>query len=300
MVQNQTSAFWDDFRVVLFLAREGSVRSAARALGVSHSTVLRRLGVLETAMGARLFERHVDGYVLTAAGQDVFDTATQVEDVVGALGRRVEGRDARLSGRVRITLPDPLLRPMLPIFEEVGRAYPDIEMTLASAAGYLDLAHREADIALRIADEPPPTLVGRRLARVAVGVYGAKSYLGKRSTRNLSALDWIHMDVDSSMAFARWMREKVPKARIALRVTEPWSLRDAVDAGFGVTVLPCLTGDGERSWRRVCLIPEIAPPLWILTHRDLRTTARVRVLRDALSEAILRRRGLLEGTARRS
>jgi DNA-binding transcriptional LysR family regulator len=296
MVQKQTSsAAWDDLRIALFLARSRSVRSAARALDVSHSTVLRRVGALESAMGVRLFDRSADGYELTPAGQDVFDTARELEDVVGALERRVEGRDARLAGRVRITLPDPLLAPLLPVFAEVGREFPDIEMTLASGTGYLDLAHREADLALRIADNPPPELVGRRLVDVATGVYGSKKYLRGRRAKELESLDWISTDTDPPMAFARWIAERVPSARVPLRVTDAWALRDVVNAGLGVTILPCVTGDSERTWQRVCLVPEIRTPLWLLTHRDLRTTARVRVLRDAFANAIVRRRALFEG-----
>jgi DNA-binding transcriptional LysR family regulator len=296
MVQIQTTTIWDDFRVVLVLAREGSVRSAARSLSVSHSTVLRRLGVLEATMGARLFERSADGYELTAAGQDVFDTASEVADVIGALERRVEGRDARLAGPVRITLPDPLLRPLLPMIANVAAAYPDIALTLASTTSFVDLAHRQADIALRIADEPPPELVGRRLAKVATGVYGATSYLARCKKKDLESLDWVGLPADSGMAFARWMTQHVPKARVSLRIGEPWALRHAVEAGIGVTILPCVTGDSEPSWTRVALVPEIVAPLWILTHRDLRTTARVRVLRDALADAIVQRRSLFEGT----
>jgi DNA-binding transcriptional LysR family regulator len=78
-------------------------------------------------------------------------------------------------------------------------------------------------------------------------------------------------------------------------VTDAWALRDVVNAGLGVTILPCVTGDSERTWQRVCLVPEIRTPLWLLTHRDLRTTARVRVLRDAFANAIVRRRALFEG-----
>src|SRR6185436_1446139 len=100
---------WEDLRSALHLARSGSVRRAARALGVSHSTVLRRLAALEATTRVRLFERKPDGYELTPAGQDVFDTARDLEEGVAALERRVAGRDLRLSGTVRVTLPDPFL-----------------------------------------------------------------------------------------------------------------------------------------------------------------------------------------------
>ena len=177
---------WDDLRIALSIAREGSIRSAARTLGVSHSTVLRRLRELEATTRVRLFERKLDGYEATAAGQDVFDTACEVEDVVLGLERRVAGRDLRLSGTVRVTLSDPFLPLFAPVFRDFAQLHPGIELTLEVGAGYSDLAHRAADVAIRIAAEPPPELVGRRLATAAVGVYGSAEYLEKRSLKDLA------------------------------------------------------------------------------------------------------------------
>jgi DNA-binding transcriptional LysR family regulator len=130
MAQKQTRLYWDDLRVALALSRAGSVRAAARALRVSHSTVLRRMQELESAAGVRLFERQE----LTTAGQDVVDTARDLEDVVTALERRVEGRDLRLSGPIRVTLPDPLLPSLLPIFKRFGEKYPEIETSPSPSA----------------------------------------------------------------------------------------------------------------------------------------------------------------------
>jgi DNA-binding transcriptional LysR family regulator len=291
MVQKQTALNWDDLRVALALSRAGSVRAAARALGVSHSTVLRRLQELESAAGVRLFDRQE----LTIAGEDVVDTARELEEVMIALERRVEGRDLRLSGPIRVTLPDPLLATLLPIFKRFGEKYPEIELTLVVGEEYVDLAHRQADVALRIATAPPPDLVGRRVADVVCAIYGSEQYLSGRPVRNLERLDWVGWPAESSMAFAQWMRERVPKARIAIRMHSSWAIRDAVDAGVGVAILPCAVGDLRAGWRRVRLVPEMKVPLWILTHRDLRATARVRVLRDALWEAVGAERDLYEG-----
>jgi DNA-binding transcriptional LysR family regulator len=295
MVQKQTALNWDDLRVALAVARSGSVRAAARALGVSHSTVLRRVQELETAAGVRLFERTAERYALTNAGQDVFDTAQELEEAVVALERRVEGRDLRLSGPIRVTLPDPLLPSLLPIFKRFAESYPEIDTTLAIAVEYLDLAQREADVALRIASEPPPDLVGRRVADIACGIYGSKRYLQGRSTRTLERLAWVGWPETLAMAFPRWMQAHVPKTQVALRVDSSWAVRDAVDADVGVALLPCAIGDARSDWRRLRLVPEVRAPLWILTHRDLRATARVRVLRDTLWEALGEQRDLYEG-----
>ncbi len=300
MVQKQTTRAgshlnWDDLRVALALARAGSVRAAARSLGVSHSTVLRRLQELEAAAGVRLFERVAERYELTGAGQDVFDTAQELEDVVVALERRVEGRDLRLSGPIRVTLPDPLLPAMLPIFKRFGETYPEIDTTLSVRLEYVDLAQREADVALRIAGAPPPDLVGRRVVDIACAVYGSKRYLEKRTTKNLERLDWVGWPVSSSMGFAQWMKKHAPQARVAVRLESSWAIRDAVDADVGVALLPCALGDARPHWHRLRAVPEMTTPLWILTHRDLRATARVRVLRDALWSEISAEKALFEG-----
>ncbi len=287
---------WDDLRTALFLARSGSVRGAARKLGVSHSTVLRRLSALEGRTGVRLFERKPDGYEVTPAGQDVFDTARGLEDLVLSLERRVQGHDLRLAGPVRVTLPDPFLPMLLPDLRAIARELPDIEVTIDVGTGYVDLAHREADIAIRTTDEPPPDLVGRRLVMAGVAVYGSARYLAKRAVANLEALDWVGWPTDSQMAFARWMGKNVPSARVALRCSTGWAIRDAVDAHLGVAVLPCVLGETMPGWRRVRPVADLSAPVWILTHRDLRTTARVRVLRDRLAEAIVRKRAILEGS----
>jgi DNA-binding transcriptional LysR family regulator len=289
---------WDDLRTALAIAREGSVRRAARSLGVSHSTVLRRLRDLEGATGVRLFEKKAEGYETTPAGQDVFDTASELEEVVLGLERRVAGRDLRLSGEVRLTLPDPFAPLLFPILGEFAEAHPGIEVTIALGTDYADLAHRAADVAVRIASDPPADLVGHRVCVAGVGVYGSSDYLARRASTRLDALDWIGWAPESEMAFARWMRAHVPSARVALRVSAGWGLREAVDAGAGVALVPCALGDTRQNWRRIALVPEAATPLWVLTHRDLRTTARVRVLRDFLVDALGSRRSVIEGSGR--
>jgi DNA-binding transcriptional LysR family regulator len=114
-------------------------------------------------------------------------------------------------------------------------------------------------------------------------VYGAEAYLQGRATKELASLDWIGLEADSSMEFEQWRRKNIPTERVRLRASSSWAMRDAVDAGVGVGVFPCALGGARPGWRRVRRLPGTTP-LWILTHEDPRTTARVRVLRDFLSE----------------
>lgn len=290
---------WDHLRTALHLSRTGSVRRAARELGVSHATVLRRIEALERAAGVRLFDRGAEGYELTPAGQDVFDSAASVEEIVSGLERRIEGRDLRLAGPVRVTLPDPFVPLVLPALGGLGGRYPDIAVTIAPDVGFADLAHREADVALRVAPEPPPDLVGRRLLVAGVGVYASERYLEGRRRIDLRTLDWIAWEEGSRMAFEAWLRANVPKARVRLRASTSWGMRDAVDAGLGAGVFPCALG-AARGWRLLRTIRELGAPLWILTHEDLRTTARVRAVRDALADAILAARRAIEGQSEKS
>jgi molybdate transport repressor ModE-like protein len=157
---------WDDLRTFLAVARTGSLTEAARGLGVSYSTVSRRLAALEGGLGARLFDRNDAGYALTSAGNEMLESARRMEAEFDALSRRVRGRDARLSGRVRVATTDALASSFMPELAAFSRRFPDIEIDLLSTPEPAELAMREAEVALLVTDRPPPDLVGRRLARL--------------------------------------------------------------------------------------------------------------------------------------
>jgi DNA-binding transcriptional LysR family regulator len=296
MVQKQTTCDWADLPVIMAVARAGTLRAAARALGVSHSTVLRRLEAAEAALGTALFTRRPDGrHDLTPSGQDAFDTAEQLEELVGGMERRIGGRDLELAGPLHVTMPATMLPSLWPDLAAFADRYPRIELAVSGGFGIADLAHREADVALRIIGEPAPELVGRKLATVAVGIYGSNAYLATlRPRARLDEHAFIGWSLPN-MVFARWIAGNVPAAQIRCRVSSDAQLEAAVSAGVGVSLMPCMLGDSHADWRRVRLVDEIAAPLWILTHRDLRATVRMRAFRDYLAEAVLARRALIEG-----
>lgn len=289
---------WDDLRLFLAVARAGSLSGAARELGVNHSTVFRRIGAFEGRIGVRLFDRpQGGGYTLTPAGEEMHDAALRIEDEVASLGRRLAGRDLRLGGTVRLTTVDMLALGLLPRHLAAFRtAYPGIEIEVVVSNEALSLTRREADVALRVADAPPEYLVGRRVGRLAFAVYGAAAVVqpGPADT-DLRARDWIGLDSEHAPLARRFARF-LPGVRPVYRANSVAAVIAAAKAGIGLAPLPCGLADTEPALRRVAPLPEdFALDLWMLTHEDLRTTARIRAFLDFLAEALARERDLLEG-----
>jgi molybdate transport repressor ModE-like protein len=292
---------WDDLRTFLAVARTGSLTDAARSLGVSYSTVSRRLAALEEGLGARLFDREASGYAPTPVGVEMLESARRMESEFEALSRRVRGRDARLSGRIRVATTDALAMSFMPELASFSRRFADIEIDLLSTPEPAELAMREAEVALLVTDRPPPSLVGRRLAKLPSALYAAKSYLAEHAaTLELAAHVWVGWeDGMAHIPAARWMRAHVPHARVACRVSTGTALRAAVQEGVGVAHLLCFLADEEAGLERLrAPEPALETGLWLLTHEDLRATGRVRVFLDFMAEAVGRhRRRLAAGQA---
>jgi DNA-binding transcriptional LysR family regulator len=289
---------WDDLRLVLAVFREGTLSGAARKLGVTHSTVFRRLGTIEEKIGARLFERFRDGYTPTPAGETAAQSAARLEDEVLTLERKLSGRDLKPSGTVRMTTTDtlgPILMRHLPAMRAL---HPDIQLEIVISNAMANLTRREAEIAIRPTLMPPEILVGRRVSQIAHAIYGSRAYLSRRDDKDLSAHDWIGLDdALAGTVVGRWMHENLRPARITCRVDAIPALRDAAVAGLGLALLPCYVGDLAAGLRRVApkALAEPRSALWLLTHDDLKHTARIRATLDFLARALASERALLEG-----
>ncbi|WP_407146669.1 LysR family transcriptional regulator [Bradyrhizobium sp. ORS 86] len=289
---------WNDLRLVLAVAREGSLSGAARRLRVTHSTVFRRLGAIEAAIGTRLFERFRDGYAPTPAGETAAASAARLEDEVLALERKLAGRDLRPSGPVRITTTDTLGAILMRHLPAMRAAHPGIEPEITISNTMANLTRREAEIAVRPTPAPPELLVGRRVAEIAHAIYGSRAYLDRRSDKELSGHDWIGLDdALAGTVIAGWIRENLRAARITCRVDALPALRDAAVAGLGLALLPCYVGDLAPGLRRLTPKTPAEPrsALWLLTHDDLKRTTRIRATLDFLARALTAERALFEG-----
>jgi DNA-binding transcriptional LysR family regulator len=293
---------WDDLRYVLAVASAGSLAGAARSLGVNHTTVLRRVGAFEKRLGLRLFERLPTGYVMTAGGEELIAAARHIDDTVTTLERKLAGQDLRLSGTVRVTTTDTLMGSILPeILAEFREGHSGVQVEVAISNLVFNLTKRDADVAIRPAKDPPETLIGRRVAKIAFAIYGSPQYLAKHKAKDLAGHRWVGPDDSlAGTSVAQWMRSELPESEITLRADSLFGLRQAAQAGLGLAALPCYLGDTAPSL--VCMhrpIPAMETALWILTHEDLRHTARIRAFTDFAANAFRRRRSLLEGAQAR-
>lgn len=291
---------WNDLRTVLAVSRARGASEAARGLGVHPSTVFRRLNALEASLGVRLFDHLPEGYVATAAGEEICAVAERMEADIAVLDRRIAGRDLRPSGTVRVTTTDTLTGLLTPHFAAFRTAHPEIELHLGVANRFFDLTRHDADVAIRPTNDPPEALVGRRLATIATAIYGAEDYLASRpGAADLAQHDWIGLDEDlAHLAAARWLRRAYPRAAVRYRVNTLMAALEAARAGLGLAALPCYLADGEHALRRVTPpLGELDSALWILTHEDLRHVARVRTFLDVMAEGLAREKDLLAGNS---
>lgn len=308
---NSLSAMsWDDLRVVAAIAEAGSLPAAAARIGLDHSTVFRRLGRIEQALGLALFERRRDGYAATAAGEEIVALARRLDEDVTGVTRKIAGRAPTPSGEVRVTTADSLLvHLMTPLFARFRDHCPEVRLDVVVANQSLNLSKRDADVAIRAGDDPPPTLVGRRVARIAWALYGRRDAVLAARNEAPGAVDdrevdpghpWVALGDDlSTMTVARFPAETEPPRRVVYRTNSVLALAEAVEAGIGIGHLPCFVGDVRPDLVRLAPPePRFAADLWLLTHPDLRKAARVRALLDFLAEAIAAERSLIEGEAR--
>ncbi|MFT6144839.1 MAG: DNA-binding transcriptional LysR family regulator [Myxococcota bacterium] len=291
---------WNDVRHFLALARSGSARGAGAALGVSHSTVARRVDALEERLATRLFDRTPDGYQLTVAGQDILPSAERIEKEVFAIECAVTGQDERLEGPVALTCCDHfvsgLLMPRLHAFSE---ASPDVHLHINVDTRSYDLSKREADVAIRIlvrGDQPPEYLVGRIVAPMMLANYVAISHQAS-------------LDPDVPGSQPRWAgfdptevqtqliaESSYPSVRRGTTFASLDLLIQAACAGFGTVMLPTYIGDREPRLRRLTH-PDLRhiADLWLLSHPDLRENARFRATKQCIKQAFATHSDLFRG-----
>lgn len=296
---------WNALRLILAVQRAGSLTAAAQQLGIDHSTAFRRLKALESQLAVRLFERLPAGsYTATEAGARMAAAAERMEAEAHALDRDLTGRDHRLSGMLRVTSSETLAYSHLTRhLARFRQAHPGIVVELVIDNRVLSLSRREADIALRPIRPREGDLWGRKLAGIAWALYATPAYLAARGgpldePRQLEEHGLIGWEETASgIGAANWLARVAAPGSFAYRTNSLVNQLVAAKAGMGLALLPCYLGDGDGDVVRAIPEPiaDLAGELWIVTHADLKATARVRAFFDLVGDALAQERDLFEG-----
>lgn len=289
---------WSDLRVILAIGRAGSLSGAARALGQNHSTIFRRINAIERRTGVRFFERLPSGYFMTDAGETALQYAERIEAEVHALGREVLGQDLRLQGKVRLTAPEGIAACIAPSWvAEFCKAHPGVSVELGGGAAEVDLGRREADLAIRATRQPPDASLGRRVCAFRFAVYATPEYLQAHPDVPLREHDWCCISgVEGWLVPWMFKKKEHIQQRTVFTGALALSVTSAMAAGLGVGLLPCYLGDAEpRLVRATEALEPLTLELWLLTHPDLRHTARVKALMAFLHDKLMSERALWEG-----
>jgi DNA-binding transcriptional LysR family regulator len=276
---------WDDLKILLALSRAGSTRKAAGLLGVSNTTVMRRLESLETQVGGRLFDRTPDGFTATSLADQLLPVAREVEETLIEAERQVSGKDSELSGRIKLSLPAVPLTHVAEAVAGFAIKYPSIELDITVSDDPVDLARREADIAVRGIPKhkrPPKDIVGIKLGRISLGYYVHRDLLSEasRGHRELTcirasgrALSLGDLPDPDSLGL---------KSRHLIDGITPRTV--AATNKLGVAALPCFLA---MQYPELMLLPGVPSAhwghTWLLHHKDLRQSARIRALFKHLS-----------------
>lgn len=279
---------WNALKIFLAIEQAGSLAGAARALGVNHSTVFRRLNALEKDLGSRLFERQSGGYALTPLGEELRDIANRVDGSFNDMERHIAGRDVQPKGKVRITAPNNLAYRYLPDYlADFNRRYPDIKVELLVSNLEVNMNSRQADIAVRVTDAPPEHLVGRQVRSIGWSVYGSAAYREKYGfPDDLDALQH-HRLIGASGGMQHlpafvWVERNLAKC-VSARSDDLVAMSSLAQSGHGLALLP---NDQQRPELEAlfALPPGKTSNLWLLTHPDLRQVERIKLVMRHLAD----------------
>ncbi len=287
---------WDDLRFFLAITRHRTLSAAARHLGVTQSTVGRRLTSLQDGMGVRLLQRAADGYAPTLAGKAVQPYVEGIEAAALALEGTVSGRDVRVEGIVRVTSSQMVASHLLaPCFAVLHDRHPAITIeALPNLAGNA-LSARDADISVQLTPFEHHELVVRTIGRLGFGLYGSLAYLGRYGEPDVATGCAGHrlitaLDDGPPSSQAAWLAEHAGRARVVMRCDSYEMQHWAVLCGGAVALLPRFRGDAEPTLRRVETgVPIPGAEIALAVHRENRQIPRIRTVLDCISEAVRRR-----------
>lgn len=284
---------WNQVRAFLATAEEGSFSGAARVLGTTQPTIGRQISSLEEALGITLVERSVRGLTLTQSGNDLLDHVRAMGEAATLISMSADGQSREVKGTVTITATDLLSVTMLPaILAPLRRDAPGIRVRVVCSNDIQNLMQREADIAIRHMRPEQPDLIARFIGEFAANLYGATDYLDRagrpRSLREIADHAFVgNADPERLMAPLQNMGIPVQEENFVLSTDNGVVAWEMTKSGFGISMQPEVLGQAEPGLERV--FPGLAAPqfpIWLVTHRELQTSRRIRIVFDHLAQGL--------------
>jgi len=279
---------WNDLRFFLTVARARSLTAASVQLGVSASTVSRRLQALESALGVTLFRHHREGYELTARGRELLEPAERAEADVQSFERAASKNAGIPAGLVRIDAPELLGQDiLLPGLADFTEANPSIQLELRTSVAPVRLTAIDNDIILRLVRPERGDYSIRKVGRVAFGIYGSARYferygvpLTTADLANRRLIGWT--EEFNYLTMMQWLKELCPEATLSLRLTSLSAQVTAVREGYGLAVLPAFAAEHGGFNRAVSGVAPLTVNLWMLIHNTVKDLPRVRIVQHAV------------------
>lgn len=293
---------WGDMALFLAILDAGNLVAAAEVLDLSQPTVGRRLSALESRLGAALFARTGRRMVPTEVATRIEESARKMAREMYAIRRSVAGNTEALQGQVTISANEGTGSEWLvPVLASLQNSYPDIYIDLKIESRAADLVQREADIALRMGRPTQLDLITRKLGTVGFGLYASEAFLERHgpieTVEQLNGKPWVQgrFSRQGTNLIESFFEARDLQCPIVLSTNSPAAQLCAVRSGIGVGAVSHRWASQEANLRR--LLPDIdaaSIDLWLVTHEDLRHSARIRAVADHIAEAARRDAGLFE------
>lgn len=284
---------WDLIRAFLAVVDAGSMTAAAKQLDTSQPTLSRQLAALEQRLGSTLFERVGRGLRLTSAGHALVEPARQMQSAANAFSLISLGHNQETAGTVRISASEMTATYVLPpILTDLRLQHPEIQIELAVTNRVENLLEHEADIAVRHAQPEQGNLIARRIGAFRIGAYAHCDYLarvgGVIDMAQFERYDWLGLD--RSDLYLRGFQQggfKVERDFFAIRCDDQVALWQMTLAGMGIGIGTHYVASQSPQLQQVLTELDIEPmPVWITSHRELRSSARIRIVFDALAKGL--------------
>jgi len=284
---------WNRARAFLVTAEEGSLSAAARALGMAQPTLGRQVDALEEELGVVLFERAGRGLVLTPSGLELLEHARAMGEAANRVSLSAAGQSQSIVGTVSITASELYAALVLPpIIAKLRRAEPGIRVEIVASNKASDLRRREADIAIRNFQPAEPDLIARKIRDMPARLYATPGYLKRlgdpKRLEDFGRAEFI--DIDSTGMFRKGLNAMgftLTDDNFPILTESFLAMWELVKQGLGIGVLDATIGDAEKRVRRV--LPKLPPlmfPIFLVAHRELTTSRRVRVVFDLLAKEL--------------